>query len=207
MKPIGNYFKKIWTLKNINIINPDLPRNPKWDIKNILKTMNISKNIINNLSLILIAILLIIGSYYLGYRSANKTYQLKMERMELNYQKEISILKDKVKAKENEYRKKLGELETTINIQQNEYETALNNINEYYDYELRESKSRAEAFRNMSRSRTDISNSLADHAARLDESLVKGRQLVKELRETIKLRDRQIKYLGNELQLTHELME
>ena len=71
---------------------------------------------------------------------------------------------------------------------------------------LRKSEGRAKTYAGMSQASADERTALADHAAKLDQSLEEGRHLVRELRETLGQRDREIMLLGEHIQNVYQLI-
>ena len=70
---------------------------------------------------------------------------------------------------------------------------------------MRQSQERAKLYQRYSQADRVKQEYLARHAAELDRCIVEGREVVKELRATIELRDRQIVELSNYIKATREL--
>ena len=82
---------------------------------------------------------------------------------------------------------------------QNDYAIALGNLRLDYANRVRSSEERAKLYQRQAESGPDQCRSLASYAGRLDSSLEEGRSLVRELRETLGLRDKQLTAVGNQL--------
>lgn len=64
---------------------------------------------------------------------------------------------------------------------------------------LRQSDARSGIYREQANGSTAERERLASHAAQLDRSLEEGRSVVRELRETVELRDEQLRQLGQQI--------
>ena len=85
------------------------------------------------------------------------------------------------------------------------YENYISNLSGSLTDELRQSQERAKLYQRYSQADRVKQEYLARHAAELDRCIVEGRKVVKELRATIELRDRQIVELSNYIKATREL--
>lgn len=72
---------------------------------------------------------------------------------------------------------------------------------------LLQSARRAEVYRDQAEAGAASCGSLASHAAQLDRALEEGRGLVDELRETLGLRDRQVRLLGQQIENDRQFFE
>ena len=68
-----------------------------------------------------------------------------------------------------------------------------------FNERLRQSESRAKFYQRQAKSRTSGCGNIASITSRFDSSLTEGIQLVKDLTELIKLRDRQLQAVGQRL--------
>lgn len=84
---------------------------------------------------------------------------------------------------------------------------ALNAANTEYTTRLRLSESRASTYKRMSESGTSERTDLANHAAELDRSLEEGRSLVRELRETLGQRDKELTALTERIKNDQRLFQ
>lgn len=76
-----------------------------------------------------------------------------------------------------------------------------------YRERLRTSEARAAVYRRQAKGGTTDRGSLASHASRLDSALEEGRSLVRELRSTLGLRDRQIEALSRQIKADRTLLD
>ncbi len=76
-----------------------------------------------------------------------------------------------------------------------------------YEQRLLQSAHRDEVYRDQAQASPASCLDLAGHAAKLDRSLEEGRGLVRELRETLGLRDRQVILLGEQIMSDRKLFE
>lgn len=150
----------------------------------------LSKN--KTLIFILITSISIYISYYFGY-SAGSDARLK------EYQENIISLQESFRVKENEWNKKNTEISLQLADAKKEYEESISSLTGSFNDKLRQSEARASIYRSQASSSESERRSLASHAAKLDRCLTEGQQVVRELRSTVELRDKQIKLLGDEL--------
>lgn len=106
------------------------------------------------------------------------------QKLELEYAK-----------KERAARGKIDELSKQLHLAKEKHDRIIAD----YNVRLQQSTERASVYRRQANSTTADRNHLAEHAARLDESLTKGRQVVTELRALVELRDKQLRILGRQL--------
>lgn len=76
-----------------------------------------------------------------------------------------------------------------------------------YEQRLRSSGNRADHYQRQARGSAVERDNLASHAARLDQALEEGRHLVRELGETIRLRDQQLISLGQQIMADRNLFD
>lgn len=86
------------------------------------------------------------------------------------------------------------------------YEVDLADQLREYSERMRSSEARADIYQRQARSGSLESSRLASHAARLDSALEEGRHLVRELRQTVGLRDRQIILLSDQIKADRALL-
>lgn len=90
---------------------------------------------------------------------------------------------------------------------QTDYATALGNLRLDYANRVRSSEERAKLYQRQAQSGPDQCRSLASYAGRLDSSLEEGRSLVRELWETLGLRDKQNHSLSDQIRSDRKLLE
>ena len=157
--------------------------------------------------LLLIFVLLGSGIGFLwGYsKGADSTYSKWME-VELGYQAQIVELQQEVVEAEQQFKIKEGELNERIKKDQAAYGAAIAAATRDFTERLLKSEGRAKTYAAMSQAGSIERTALANHAAKLDRSLEEGRHLVRELRETLGQRDREIMMLGEHIQNVYQLI-
>lgn len=151
------------------------------------------------IALIIVVVIWIIvtGIYQFGYYNCNKEFTAYKQTQLIK----TLELENKYREQEKVYSEKTQDLVQQISESQESFTKQLNAIEQSYSNKLLESERRANLYKQMSSSSNNSSISLADYTARLDRTIVQGRQLVKELRATIELRDQQLKQCGEQLKL------
>lgn len=125
----------------------------------------------------------------------------------LNRQLKINSLQAEYKIKENKYLKDISEFERTVHELQSNYKTNINNIEHERNSCMLNSQQRSRVYKRDAEQGEAKCRALAEHTAKLDQSLSEGRLLVKELRDTIKLRDEQIINLAKHIAAGDALYE
>lgn len=148
-----------------------------------------------------VSIVIVSSSFGIGFKlgSDSKEFQL-----ELQYLQEQTKLITQYRTKEKQYQDEVSKLSTQILSDKENYNTKLAELTDSYDSRLSESNRRAEYYRQKSK---DSCSDLSAHTARLDKALTEGILLVRELTEHIKLRDNQLKRVGDYLNLENKLHE
>lgn len=118
-----------------------------------------------------------------------KANTAKANELKVNYEEQL-----------NEYRQKTDSLSKEIYDTRTQYDNHIATIKSDYTNRLLNSEQRASVYKRMSEAGRCTSDDLSAYTAKLDRSLTEGRELVRELRELIKLRDQQLNQLGKELE-------
>ena len=118
-----------------------------------------------------------------------KANTAKANELKVNYEEQL-----------NEYRQKTDSLSKEIYDTRTQYDDRIATIKSDYTNRLLNSEQRASVYKRMSEAGRCTSDDLSAYTAKLDRSLTEGRELVRELRELIKLRDQQLNQLGKELE-------
>lgn len=140
------------------------------------------------------------ATYYVGYSAGSsevkqqwvaeqKANTAKVNELKVNYEEQLS-----------EYRQKTDSLSKEIYDTRTQYDNRIATIKSDYTNRLLSSEQRASVYKRMSEAGRCTSDDLSAYTAKLDRSLTEGRELVRELRELIKLRDQQLNQLGKELE-------
>lgn len=140
------------------------------------------------------------ATFYVGYSAGSsevrqqwvaeqKANTAKVNELKVNYEEQL-----------NEYRQKTDSLSKEIYDTRTQYDNHIATIKSDYTNRLLSSEQRASVYKRMSEAGKCTSDDLSAYTAKLDRSLTEGRELVRELRELIKLRDQQLNQLGKELE-------
>ena len=158
---------------------------------------------------LLLLIIVLLGSgfgFLWGYSNGVDATYTKWVQVEQGYQAQVAELQEAKKEAEHQFKTKEGELNERIKQDQNAHDAAIAAATRDFTERLRKSEGRAKAYADMSQAGTIERAALADHAAKLDQSLEEGRHLVRELRETLGQREREIKTLGEHILNVYELI-
>lgn len=166
-----------------------------------------SGNSLVGILLLLVVVLLGSGIMFLwGYSTGVNTTYSKWMEVEQGYQAQIAELREDVKEAERQFKIKEGELNDRIKQDQAAHDAAIAAATRDFAERLRKSEGRAKTYADMSQAGALERATLADHAAKLDQSIEEGRHLVRELRETLGQREREIKTLGEHILNVHQLI-
>lgn len=135
-----------------------------------------------------------LGSYCYGYHAGKAKVTAEYTQEKAQYLNQISSLQLQYRAKEIQYNEDLNKVKAEYAQAREDYIHTISELKSSYSSRLQQSEQRAMLYQ---RKATDSKgcSALADLSGRLDRSLTEGISLVRELRDTIKLRDSQIKVL------------
>lgn len=159
------------------------------------------------LSWILIGVTVLGAVASFSYSLGQKDIQEEWQKETIKYQNEILKVEEIHKQALQEYINKNNNLQREIVNVKKDYEAKLRNINDEYSVRLSESEQRAKIYKRMSEQGKCQSSDLSDYTTKLDRSLTEGRQVVKLLRETLELRDNQLRQIGEQLKQMEKLHE
>lgn len=158
----------------------------------------------------LLAAALLVGSgmyvYLCGKDDGKEVVQKKWDAEKKLYDTAIAGLKDHYGMLEAANRTKTEELTHDLAEAQKNHDVAIANAQSDFDKRLLKSQARADYYKRVSEGGSLECRNLASHAAELDRSLEEGRLVVRELRETLGLRDKQLIALGDKLQADRKLL-
>lgn len=160
------------------------------------------KYLIKALPYLVVALgLYLLGSWIYASGSAHgaSVVQAQWDKRQRADDQAIQALKDEYDSKEEAHRTKNRIITHELAEAQKSYEVALAEQRAEYDRRLQLSSNRAAIYQRQAESGAAQCRSLASHAARLDQTLEEGRSLVRELRDTLGLRDRQLILLGQQI--------
>ena len=150
------------------------------------------------------SIMLCVVCTWYGYHQGAKHIQTLWDQDKLEQAQYINRLQQNYLNKESVYITELNNIKDTYAKAKDEYTKKLNAIKSSYSMQLQQSEQRASVYKREALS-TDGCANLAEYAGRLDRSLTEGRNLVRELREFIKLRDNQIEYIQHIYKAEHKV--
>lgn len=159
------------------------------------------------LSWILIGVTVLGAVALFSYSLGQKDVQAEWRKETIRIQNEMLKVEEVHKKTLQEYIVKNNNLQKEITDVKKNYEAKLRNINDEYSVRLSESEQRAKVYKRMSEQGKCQSSDLSDYTIRLDRSLTEGRQMVKLLRETLELRDNQLRQIGEQLKQMEKLHE
>ena len=139
---------------------------------------------------------LISGSYDAGYTACKEENQ-----------KYILELQSQIKDKEKVFNERVEALSIELTETRLRHENTIDTIKRTYADELRKSEQRASVYQRYTTADEAKQRALIKHTTELDRSLTEGRELVRQLTETIKLRDAQLRALGKYIEERHILYE
>lgn len=141
--------------------------------------------IVGLFGIILMQYSLITGSYNAGYDACQSKYREELLKQQVENQQ-----------KEQAFNETINNLTANLTETRIRYENTVNKLKSTHANELLKSEQRAELYKRYSETDKAKQRALAEHTARLDRSLTEGRELVKQLTETIRTRDAQLRALG-----------
>lgn len=149
--------------------------------------------------------LVLLGTYNLGSKSGANDIQKKWDAQKLV---DSAALLKKVKEyddREKTNRAEIATLSGNLAKAKSDHVAALAAARADYANRLQQSKTRAAFYERLAKDGSPECRSLASHATRLDTTLEGGRDLVRRLGDTIRLRDAQLILLGNQIQADRKL--
>ena len=141
--------------------------------------------IVGLFGIILMQYSLITGSYNAGYDACQSKYREELLKQQVENQQ-----------KEQAFNETINNLTVNLTETRVRYENTVNKLKSTHANELLKSEQRAELYKRYSEADKAKQRALAEHTARLDRSLTEGRELVKQLTETIRTRNAQLRALG-----------
>ena len=173
----------------------------------IKRTAVTGRSLVGALLLLLVVSLGSVIGFFWGYsKGVDATYS-KWVEYEQAYQLQIQTLELAKADAERQFKKKEGELNDRIKEDKAAHDAAVAATTRDFVEQLRKSEGRAKTYADLSQASAAERAALADHAARLDASLEEGRYLVRELRQTLGQRDREIMTLGEHIQNVYQLID
>ena len=135
-----------------------------------------------------------ICSYGAGYVEGQSKLKARYALEKSDYLNQISSLQLQYRAKETQYNEDLNKVKAEYAQAREDYIHTISKLESSYSSRLQQSEQRAMLYQRKATDNKGCST-LADLSGRFDRSLTEGISLVRDLRDTIKLRDSQIKVL------------
>lgn len=135
-----------------------------------------------------------LGSYCYGYHMGKAKITAEYTQEKVQYLNQISSLQLQYRAKETQYNEDLNKVKAEYAQAREDYIHTISKLESSYSSRLQQSEQRAMLYQHKATDSKGCS-ALANLSGRFDRSLTEGISLVRELRDTIKLRDSQIKVL------------
>ena len=156
-----------------------------------------------------IALLLFLGSklHDFVYDRGAASIQVQWDAEKQEHAEAIASLKLEYEEKEEAHRSENRRISSELSQANLDHVTALAAVERDYTQRLRNVEQRAAIYQRQAQGGTVERGDLASHASRLDASLEEGRSLVRELRETLGLRDRQLQSLSSQIRNDRVLIE
>ena len=155
----------------------------------------------------LLVVALGVTIYFWGSSNGQDAVQKKWDEQKQEDRKAYDKLKGEYDALNRQHSYETGVLTSRLQTASQAHEDELARLNDVYASRLQQSGKRAELYKRQAEAGAFECRSLASHATRLDESLEQGRQLVEELRSTVRLRDSQLIELGNQIRADRKLLQ
>lgn len=147
---------------------------------------------------------LVIGSLVGNMYGSNKV-QSAWDKERADTAIQVNNVNSGFRQKEAEHSKDSNEVADNAQISKNQYDADIAAINSSADDRVRQSEARASKYAAMSKASAAEQERLAKYAARLDQTVTEGRQLVEELTATIAERERTIHNLSNQITADRKL--
>lgn len=153
-----------------------------------------------------LSLLVLAGASGLGFYSGKKvtdaSWTIRWSESEVIANKRIAEIQEQ----ERSHKAKVAALEAQLAQVETEYEKALADLAADYARRVQSSEARASTYRGWAEAGTSERERLADHAARLDAALTEGRELVKEFRISLGQCQRDLKALGQQINMDRSLI-
>lgn len=154
-------------------------------------------------------VVFLLGSFFYksGYKNGANSVQVKWDKVEKI--RTASIEEAEVKnaialQKQVQANKVISNELANVKIK---HEKAIAVVRSDYVVRLRSSEARSEVYKRQADGGANECRNLANYTARLDRTLEEGRDLVRELTETLRLRDAQLNLVGNSIKATEAALK
>lgn len=137
--------------------------------------------------------------YYWAHDNGAESVQLQWDAQKVKDTQAMQDLKDKLSIAEGKHRKETIRISNEISEAKRIHDVELARADAEFQRRLQISESRGQIYKRQAQGGTLTCASLGEHTAKLDSSLEEGRSLVRELGETLRLRERQLISVGEQL--------
>lgn len=141
------------------------------------------------------------------HEDGKDTVQVKWDAEKLAQKEAMDAVKVQLQTREEAHKIETEAIKKSLKEAQNAYQTALDNARNDYSVRLRSSEARGDLYQRAAEGSASERRDLASHAARLDAALEEGRNLEREYRATLGLRDQQIRDLSQQILSDRKLFE
>lgn len=146
------------------------------------------------------------GSYFLGKSHGEAVVSLKWSEEKRKRDQASLEIQEKNRTLEETNRRLSDQITKELEDHEKRTRQAVDAAVAEFAARLRTSEARAGIYRKQAEGGAAERERLASHAAELDQSLEEGRYLVRELGETIRLRDSQLRLIGQQLMADRSLL-
>lgn len=154
----------------------------------------------DNIGTVVLSVALVVSAgcfYKIGQLTERADNVAEAARVKDDLDSKIRQLEGDIKKKEGIHLSETKRLTDELIGSNQKHDEAIATLNAGFAERLRNSEARANVYKRQAGGSSAERDNLAEHAARLDQSLEEGRRLVRELRETIGKRDAAIRALGS----------
>lgn len=144
--------------------------------------------------------------YSHGYTNGSNAKQLAWNKEKAQYEQTLKTMQEQMTQNENEHRNEQSRITSDLAEADKKHAVALATVRAEYANRLRDSSERASIYQRQAEAGTIEQRNLASYTAKLDLALVEGIALVRELTETIGLRDQQLILVGEQIQNDRRLI-
>ena len=151
--------------------------------------------------------LFLFGIYSAGKSAGMEAVQKKWDEQVKLDKERIATLKEEIRSQEHEHQIETTRITDELAEAKQKHTEELAAQQRYFDSRLLNSDKRANYYQRQAQGSAAERNDLASHAAQLDRSLEEGRQLVRELGETLRLREQELISLGQQIKADRNLFD
>lgn len=138
-------------------------------------------------------------AYSIGSENGANRVQTSWNKAKADYEKTMQDMEDQMVKNEEDHRKEQSRISSDLSEADKKHAVAIATVRAEYANRLRDSSERASIYQRQAEAGATEQRHLASHTAKLDLALVEGIALVRELTETIGLRDEQLILVGQQI--------